>query len=176
MNDKDSLIPTNANELDTELTDITEKLITEKSVSGTQDLIDLFNWTLSKKNALRLTKLAGLYDIVLDQIGERLNRRSGEFSNSDLLNYLQTIETSMEKSQKNLSGAQAPTINVQNNTQVNVNVVDTFDDDAKARIQAAIQALMSSDFSNSVDMPVDADFEIKETNTTITNDGEDKNQ
>ena len=76
---------------------------------------------------------------------ERFQKRSGEFSNSDLLSYLQTVENSIEKSQKSLSQVdEQPTIVQTNNTQVNFNVLDGFNDDSRDRIANAIKSILNS--------------------------------
>lgn len=135
--------PVNIAPLNHSIDELAHQIVEEQDVSTTKDLVELFNWNLSKKNAIRLLKLNGLYDKITDQMIERFNRRAGEFSNADLLNYLQTIENSMEKTQKGLSNAEEQKqIQIQNNTQVNVNVVDTFDSESKDRIAEAIKAIL----------------------------------
>ena len=135
----------NASELNKDISELAQQLIDEKDVDASKNIVQLFNFNLSKRNALRILKLNGLYDSITDQMIERFQKRSGEFSNSDLLSYLQTVENSIEKSQKSLSQVdEQPTIVQTNNTQVNFNVLDGFNDDSRDRIANAIKSILNS--------------------------------
>ena len=149
--------------LDNDINSVAQQLIAEQDTEVSKDLVHLFNWHLSKKNAIRLLKLSGLYDSITDQMIERFQKRSGEFSNSDLLSYLQTVENSMEKSQKNLAQVDTqPAIVQQNNTQINFNVLDGFDDDSKERIANAIKAILNNASSDDVNQsPIDVEYTEK---------------
>ena len=143
MDENKSVVPSTA-ELDSKIIGIANELLTSDDVDKSKDQLDLFNWYLSKKNISRLIKLNDLYDSVTDQMVVRFNTKSDQFTNSDLLDYVKTLQTSIATSEKNLDTIQQPpTIVQQTNTQVNINVVDTFDRDAKARILAAVQATLS---------------------------------
>ena len=98
---------------------------------------------MSKKNVVRIQKLNNLYDSITDQMVERVDKRADQFSNSDLLDYVKTIQSAIDINTKNLSNVQEPPMIVhQNNTQINVNLADSFDSEAKARILAAVQATL----------------------------------
>lgn len=169
-NNKNNLLPSvnsvDTGQLDETIAELTQKIVQETSVPDTQDLVELFNWNLSKKNAIRMLKLSGLYDKITDQMLERFERRSGEFSNADLLSYLQTVESSIDKAQKNLANVSTPAITVQNNTQVNVNVVETLDQDSRERIADALKALLGGEDNS------DAVFELPDADVQINNSGE----
>ena len=129
--------------LDEKLNTLVENIMGEQDPNKTKDLVDLFNWNISKKNISRIQKLNKLYDSVTDQMIERVDKRADQFSNSDLLDYVKTIQSAIDINTKNLSNVQEPPMIVhQNNTQINLNVVDSFDSDAKARILAAVQATL----------------------------------
>ena len=58
---------------------------------------------------------------------------------------MKAVQGAIDTSAKNLSHVEdPPTIVHQNNTQINVNVVDTFDRDSKDRILAAIEATLKA--------------------------------
>lgn len=138
-----ALVDTTA--IDADIVDIANQVMSEPSMDKTKDLVQLFNWHLSKKNVSRLLKLNSLYDKVSDQMETRLTVRGDQFSNSDLIDYLKTIQGAIDSSAKILSQVEEPPVIVQhNNTQINVNVVDSFDRDAKERILAAIQATLQT--------------------------------
>lgn len=129
--------------IDQKLNGLVENIMDEQDPNRTKDLVELFNWNMSKKNVLRLQKLNNLYDSITDQMVERVDKRADQFSNSDLLDYVKTIQGAIDINTKNLSQVQEPPLIVhQTNTQINVNVADSFDRDAKERILAAVQATL----------------------------------
>lgn len=128
---------------DTKIDSLMKDILEEQDPNKTKDLVDLFNWYMSKKNVLRIQKLNNLYDSITDQMVERVDKRADQFSNSDLLDYVKTIQSAIDINTKNLSNVQEPPMIVhQNNTQINVNLADSFDSEAKARILAAVQATL----------------------------------
>lgn len=135
------LVPRNP--LDMKLDTLVENILDEQDPNKTKDLVDLFNWNISKKNIVRLQKLNNLYDSITDQMVERVDKRADQFSNSDLLDYVKTIQTAIDTNTKNLSQIQEPPLIInQTNTQINLNLADQFDKEAKQRILAAVQATL----------------------------------
>lgn len=130
--------------IDSEINSLANQVMEESNPDKAKQLIDLFNWTIAKKNTSRILKLNDLYDDVTDHMVERFKNKSDQFSNSDLLDYMKAVQTAIDTSTKNLTQIEEPKMVVQNNTQINVNVVDTFDADSKERILAAIQATLNS--------------------------------
>jgi hypothetical protein len=132
-----------SSKLDAQIVDTANKILNEDNLEATKDLVSLFNWNMSRKNVSRILKLNGLLDDVSDQMVLRFKNRADQFTNSDLLDYMKTIQSAIDTSSKNLNQTTDPPMIVhQNNTQINVNMMDTFDRDAKERILAAIQATM----------------------------------
>lgn len=118
-------------------------IMDEQDPAKTKDLVELFNWNMSKKNIARIKTLNQLYDSITSQMVERVDKRADQFSNSDLLDYMKTIQGAIDINTKNLSQVQdAPMIVQQTNNQVNINVVESFDREAKERILAAVQATL----------------------------------
>lgn len=143
--------------LDEKINHLVEDIMVEEDPSKTRDLVDLFNWNMSKKNVARLQKLNTLYDSITDQMIERVEKRSDQFSNGDLIDYVKTIQGAIDINTKNLSQVQEPPLIVQqNNTQINVNVTEaSFDREAKARILAAVQATLQQAQKPVVEISVD---------------------
>lgn len=141
MNEQTDVVEVNP--IDQKIEGLVENILQEQDPNKTKDLVDMFNWNMSKKNILRIKKLNNLYDSITEQMIERVDKRADQFSNSDLLDYVKTIQGAIDTNTKNLSTVQEPPMIVQqNNTQINVNVADSFDSDAKARILAAVQATL----------------------------------
>ena len=131
--------------IDTEITGLASQVLEESDPEKAKQLIALFNWNISKKNTARILKMNDLYDEVTDQMVLRFKTKADQFSNSDLLDYMKAVQLAIDTSTKNLSQVEEPpTIVHQTNTQINVNVVDTFDRDSKDRILAAIQATLKA--------------------------------
>ena len=57
--------------LDKEINGLVSNVLTEPSIDRTKQLIELFNWNISKKNVARLKKLNDLFDNVTDKIADR---------------------------------------------------------------------------------------------------------
>ena len=79
---------------------------------------------------------------------------------------MKAIQGAIDSSNKNITAAnEQPPLIQQNNTQINVNVVDTFDRESRERIMRAIQGVLSdAELSNET---VIADFnEVDSTNNT----------
>ena len=137
-------------ELDTlndEITGLVNNVLAEPDIDKTKQLIDLFNWNISKKNVARLKKLNDLFDNVTDKIADRFENKPDQFSNDDLLNYMKTIQGAITTSAKHLDEVSQtpPQIIQNNNTQINVNIdKPNCDRESRERILAAIQATLNA--------------------------------
>ena len=67
----------NESELNKDISNLAQQLIDEKDIDASKNIVQLFNFNLSKRNALRILKLNGLYDNITDQMIERFQKRSG---------------------------------------------------------------------------------------------------
>lgn len=157
----DNLKPTDIVDLlplDEDTTAIANKIVNEKQLEKVQDLTHLFNLNQAKKNVLRIMKLNGLLDRVSDQMIERFEKRPGEFSNSDLLNYMQVTQSAIDRAQKQLNLVDdSPAIQL--NQQVNVNIDgNVLDKDSRTRIAETVTKIlqrakdMNLDLSNEPDV------------------------
>lgn len=131
------------------ISEIANQIQNESDISKSKELIDLFNWSLSKKHITRVAKLDDLFDDITDQMVARFKHKPDQFSNDDLLNYMKTVQAAIDNNSKHIEDMpEAPKI-VQNNTQINVNLVDKFDRESRARILAAVQATLAAASSSS---------------------------
>ena len=138
--------------LDTTITNIVKDVVEESDIAKTKDLVALFNWNISKKNVMRIQKLNSLFDSVTDQMAKRFETRPDQFSNDDLLNYMKAVQGAIDSSNKLIDNIEEPPPQIiQNNTQINVNVVDKFDRESRARILAAVQATLKAAQEQSVE-------------------------
>lgn len=131
--------------LDKDTVELAQKVITETDIDKTKDLVALFNLNSAKKNVLRIIKLNGLLDKVSDTMIDRFEKYPGEFSNDDLLKYMQVVQASIDRANKSLDLVdQTPAIQLQQNNQINVNINEQpqLDRDSKERISDAIKAIL----------------------------------
>lgn len=128
--------------LNKDISDVTQKIIEENDVDRLKNLTSLFNVNQAKKNALRVIKLNSLLDKVSDEMIARFEKHPGEFSNADLLNYLQVTQSAIDRANKSL-GLIDEASPIQFN-QVNVNVkTDELDRESKEKVADAIKAIMN---------------------------------
>lgn len=141
----EELTVVNTEKIDSNTLQLAQQIINEDDIDTVKDLTHLFNLNQAKKNVLRVMKLNGLLDTVSDKILDRFEKYPDNFSNADLLNYLQVTQNAIEKANKNLSLVdETSVIQLQQNNQVNVNIIDTLDRDSKARVLDTIKAILSN--------------------------------
>ena len=69
--------------------ELVNQILAEDDVNKVKDLTHLFNVACVKKDIIRVKTLDNLYDTVISKVAERFEKRPDEFSNSDLISYLQ---------------------------------------------------------------------------------------
>lgn len=127
--------------------DLVIDIIESENPDTIKQLINMFNLAQTKKSVLRMATYNSLLDNVTDQMQERVNKRADQFSNKELLEYLNSIGGMMEKAQKNITNIDsvpAITINQQNNT-INVLDGDTsgFTKESRQNIANAVKSILS---------------------------------
>ena len=105
--------------------ELADKIAKSNEMGEVKDLTQLFNLNQAKRNVYRLLKLNGLLDKIDDAIVERINKNPNLFNNSDLINYLNAVQNSIEKSSKLVSGVDTtPLIQINHNEGVQINVTE----------------------------------------------------
>lgn len=143
--------------LDTRTNELAQEIINEQQLPKVQDLTHLFNLNQAKKNVLRVMKLNNLLDKVSDQMIERFEKRPGEFSNTDLLNYMQVTQNAIDRAQKQLNLVdESPAISL---TQVNVNVTENkFDRESRAKITEAVSKIIQAAQRMNINLDNEEDY------------------
>ena len=137
----DNKLEITKNELDQRTLDIAEQLVAENDMSKVKDLTQLFNAAHMKKQVLRAITYNNLLDHITNQIQDRIIQRGDQFSNKDLLDYANSVTTSLEKAQKQISGIDDMPI-IQFNQQNNTVVVDTLDGESQQRVENVVKAIL----------------------------------
>lgn len=165
------------NKLPQQVDSITNDLINEQDPDKTKRLVNLFNLTLVKKNAVRLNTVNELIDAVLDKIGQRLEIRPDEFSNKDLIDYMNALYNAAEKSGKIISGAdEIPAIQFNQQNNVIVSPVETLSRESRMKIADAVSAILKQYKNNpegDLVEVVDSEESVRDTESSEdgSNDG-----
>lgn len=129
-----------------ELVDISidQKILDENDPEELKELIDMFNLNMKKKDIIRSAKLSEVQDKIVDQMSKRIENRPDEFSNADLLNYHKVVQDTISKSDNSLDSVNVPSIQV--NQQINLNnaETDSFDKESRQRILDAVNSVLAS--------------------------------
>lgn len=127
--------------LDDETSKVANQIIKEKNIDEVQRLVHLFNLNQQKKNVIRILKLNSLLDKVSDNMLTRFEKRPDEFSNSDLLNYMNVVQSSIEKANKSLNLIdETPPIQL---NQVNINVPnEVLSKESRDKVTEAVKSIM----------------------------------
>lgn len=140
MEDNVSLKKISGSELlDARSEEIVNSIIEETDVDKLKNLIGVFNSNQSKKDIVRNNVFSILLDKISMQMLERFEKNPNAFSNKDLIDYLNAIK-SAKSSRIDTETVDAPAI--QNNTQINVTMVDGLNKESKERVVDTVQAIL----------------------------------
>ncbi len=143
--------------LDKTSEDLITKIVAENDSEKLKDLVSLFNVNQSKKNIVRADIFSKLLDKISIQMVERFEKKPGEFSNKDLLDYLTAVRSAIDKSDIIPEDITIPVI--QNNTQVNVNIDNNLSRESKERIADAVNSIMAKLKNNGSIIDISEDVE-----------------
>lgn len=136
--------------------EILSELVQADDMEKIKDLTHLFNAHQAKRNALRINALNDVQDALVQQMADRLKKTPDNFNNTDIANWMKTVQQVIDTSQKTVEQVDTiPAITYQqtNNTQVNVSVVDSLSRESRTRITDAIQKILQN-VQNSTDEAV----------------------
>lgn len=139
-NNQTSLSTLSGSSLDEVSKSLVDQIVDEQDPDKLKNLVSLFNVNQSKKNLVRAEMFSRLMDKISIQMMERFEKKPGEFSNKDLLDYLSAVRSAIDKNDINIDNMPTPII--QNNTQVNISV-DTLDRNSKERVADAVKSILS---------------------------------
>lgn len=150
-NNQTSLSTLSGSSLDEVSKSLVDQIVDEQDPDKLKNLVSLFNINQSKKNLVRVEMFSRLMDKISIQMMERFEKKPGEFSNKDLLDYLSAVRSAIDKNDINVDNMSIPVI--QNNTQVNISV-DVLDRNSKERVADAVKSILSklSSYDDIVDV------------------------
>lgn len=156
----------NADDLNQESLALINQIIAESDIEKTKDLTHLFNINQNKKTMIRIDKLSGLQDHLVEQFARRIAERPDEISNKELMDGIRIVQDIIERGQKQVEGvAQTPLIqfNQQNNS---VNLGDSatqLNKESRDRVKNAVLSLLSGLSTPLPNETVDTSIEISES-------------
>lgn len=146
MSDENKLVPIN---LETPIEELSDRILNETDIEQFDKMKNLFDLNMKKKEIIRLNKLNDLQDLTVEEMSNRLQKRSGEFSNQDLLGYFKTIQDSISRSDTSLDGIDVASIKViQNQLNINMNNEDGLSRESKNKVIEAIRSILDRSTSN----------------------------
>lgn len=123
--------------------EVLAKLVKETDLDKVKDLTHLFNTYLAKRNAIRMTALNDVQDALVRQMLERLQKYPDNFANKDIADWMKTVQAALAASSEKVEQLDdIPTITYQQNTQVNVNIVDSLSRESRARVMSAVEEFL----------------------------------
>ena len=133
--------------LKTPLEELEKNILEEENIDDLNNIIDLFNLNLKKKDIIRSSKLNELQDNIVQEIGVRIENPYA-ITDKDLLGYFKAIQETITKSDNNLENVKIPTIQL--NQRININKAE-FNSESRKKILAAVNNIMSN-IENSEDI------------------------
>lgn len=120
------------------------QILNETDANKLKDLTDTFNLHISKKNLIRAIKYDELLDKISEQMVDRVNKRPDEFSNKDLLDWVQVLQNSVDKSEKHAEEINdIQNYHITQNNQVNVNINETLNKESRQKIASIISTILN---------------------------------
>ena len=151
MDNENSITELNVTPLDRKTQDIAQEILDTDDVDKVKSLTALFNLHAQKRNVIRVMKMNQLLDNVTDKVMERIEKTPDNFSNDDLIKYMQVTENAIDKANKNLNlVSETPAIQMQQNNQVNINIGSTLDRDSRARVTSVVEDILAKMKSQNV--------------------------
>ena len=143
---EDALIPL---DLNVESARILNQIIEASDAQQTQDLVQLFNNNQNKKTLVRIDKLSGLQDNLVDQFVKRIAERPDAISNKELMDGLKVVQDIIERGQRQVCNPDAPQTLIQINQQDNsVNIGNDssseLNRESRERVKNAILGLLQN--------------------------------
>ena len=132
-----------AEDLEDKTLDVANSIIQEQDVTKLKELTHLFNLQHTKKQVIRTLQYDKLLDNITNQIQERVEKRADQFSNKELLDYMNVMSTSLDKAQKQLTTVdETPliTVNQKNNTVI---VCDTLSRESRRKVTSVVDAILA---------------------------------
>lgn len=140
------------------------QLIEEPDSTKATDLTDLFNINQNKKTLVRIEKLSGLQDDLVDQFTKRIQQRPDEISNKELMDGIKVVQDIIERGSKQVQAVDnTPLIQINqqtNSLHVGESTQTSLSRESRERVKSAVFSLLKNiDAETEQDAVISTDFE-----------------
>lgn len=137
----------NVDDLNKESLELINQIIAESDIEKTKDLTYLFNVNQNKKTMVRMDKLSGLQDNLVDQFVKRIAERPDEISNKELMDGLKLVQDIIERGQKQVAGVtETPLIQINqqtNSVNIGENSSNNLNRESREKVKNAVLSLLN---------------------------------
>ena len=149
--------------LDKNTKDIAQRILDEQDIDKVKDLTNLFNLNSQKRNVMRVMKMNELLDKVTDKVVTRFDEYPDNFSNEDLLKFMQVTENAIDRANKQLNLIDdTPPIQLTQNNQVNINLVTELPRESRERVLQFVKSALGQNYIPEQEIIKLKDEEIKD--------------
>lgn len=118
------------------------QLVNATTKKELEDIVAVFNLDIAKKNLLRSAAYSDMVDKVIEEMSKRVEKTPGQFSNKELLDYMNALQAQLSKN--TLENKELPNIAIQQNI-VNVNSpLSSFDRESKDKMRDVLKSILMS--------------------------------
>lgn len=148
-------------DVDAQAVELSKKIAKSSNKDELESLYDAFKINDTKKNAFRMNKLNELLDKIVDEAGKRLEHRSDEMTNKEIIDYMNALQAQIDHSKSTIEGIKevnAVQVNKVSNT-MNINIGDsatTLSRESREKIMDVVRDILTSaQSSDTIDVSVD---------------------
>lgn len=115
-------VPDTIDKIQQRANELCEAVQNEDDEKKLENLYHEFNVNNTRKNVVRLNELNKLLDEVNDQAYKRFKNNPAEMSNKDVLDYMNAVQSQIERSEKTVNGLKEINATQINNSTTNVQI------------------------------------------------------
>lgn len=123
--------------------ELSKALLKAETEEELKQITSLFNLNLKKKSIIRASKLSELQDSITAEMSARIENRADEFSNTDLLNYMKTIQDIIGKTDANIETITPAVLIQENHIHAEDGASPSLSRASKDKIRSAIEELLA---------------------------------
>ena len=134
-------LPEKTEELSVDILNRIQNITTKEELDN---VVNLFNLSITKKEMMRALQQNNLLDLILQQMQERIVKRPDEMPTKDLLDMMNAFKNSIERTQTYIDKVEnSPAIQLNDNKKVIVNI-NTLSRDENENVINAINMILKS--------------------------------
>ena len=135
--------------------ELSKQIAKAESKNELDSLYDVFKINDAKKNVFRINKLNNLLDKVTDEAIARFENRPGEMSNKEVIDYMNAVQTQIDKSKNIVEETKNVNLTQVNHNSVNININNEHSNlnrESRERIIDFIKDILDNNSSDVIDV------------------------